>query len=64
MKRTQRILSFATALSLVAAAPLSALAEAPGGNPPSGGPGGGPGGPGGPGGGPGASRTVRMKMLS
>ena len=57
MKRTQRILSFATALSLVAAAPLSALAEAPGGNPPSGGPGGGPGGPGGPGGGPGASAS-------
>ena len=57
MKRTQRILSFAAALSLVAAAPLSALAEAPGGNPPSGGPGGGPGGPGGPGGGPGASAS-------
>ena len=47
----------AVALCLTISFSLSALAEGPGGNSPSGGPGGGPGGPGGPGGGPGGSAS-------
>ena len=55
--KTSKLISLAAALCLAISLPLSALAEGPGGNPPSGGPGGGPGGPGGPGGGPGGSAS-------
>lgn len=55
--KTSKLISLAAALCLTISLPLSALAEGPGGNPPSGGPGGGPGGPGGPGGGPGGSAS-------
>ncbi len=59
MKSMKWFAALAAAICLTVSAPLSALAEGPGGNPPSGGPGG-PGGPGGapggaPGGMPGAS---------
>ena len=47
----------AVVLCLTISFSLSALAEGPGGNPPSVGPGGGPGGPDGPGGGPGGSAS-------
>lgn len=55
--KTSKLISLAVALCLTISFSLSALAEGPGGNPPSGGPGGGPGGPGGPGGGPGGSAS-------
>ena len=56
MKKS-KLISLAAALCLTISLPLSALAEGPGGNPPSGGPGGGPGGPGNPGGGSGGSAS-------
>lgn len=55
--KTRKLLSLAVALCLTFSLCLSALAQGPGGDPPSGGPGGGPGGPGGPGGGPGGSAS-------
>lgn len=55
--KTRKLLSLAVALCLIFSLCLSALAQGPGGDPPSGGPGGGPGGPGGPGGGPGGSAS-------
>ena len=55
--KTRKLLSLAAALCLTFSLCLSALAQGPGGDPPSGGPGGGPGGPGGPGGGPGGSAS-------
>ena len=55
--KTSKLISPAVALCLTISFSLSALAEGPGGNSPSGGPGGGPGGPGGPGGGPGGSAS-------
>ncbi len=53
MKSHKWIIAAASALCIAISLPLSALAQGPGGNPPSGGPGGGPGGPGGGPGGPG-----------
>ena len=61
--KTRKLLSLAAALCLTFSLCLSALAQGPGGDPPSGGPGGGPGSPGGPGapggpgGGPGGSAS-------
>lgn len=57
MKSHKWIIAAASALCIAISLPLSALAQGPGGNPPSGGPGGGPGGPGEPGGGPGGSAS-------
>lgn len=57
MKSHKWIIAAASALCIAISLPLSALAQGPGGNPPSGGSGGGPGGSGEPGGDPGGSAS-------